>query len=57
MGLAVALFLDSHGVGVRLVDKSDHPSTTSWTQFFNPRSLELLEASGVTANILKESHS
>lgn len=55
VGLAAALFLDSHGVGVRLIDKNDHSSTTSRAQVVNSRSLELLEESGVTAKILKES--
>ncbi|OHY82800.1 FAD-dependent monooxygenase [Marinobacter sp. AC-23] len=55
VGLAAALFLDSHGVGVRLIDKGNNSSTTSRAQIVNPRSLELLEENGVAAKILKES--
>jgi len=55
VGLAAALFLDSHGVGVHLIDKGNNSSTTSRAQIVNPRSLELLEENGVAAKILKES--
>jgi 2-polyprenyl-6-methoxyphenol hydroxylase-like FAD-dependent oxidoreductase len=41
---------------VRIVDKSAGPSTTSRAQVVNPRSLELLETTGVTAAIVAESH-
>jgi 2-polyprenyl-6-methoxyphenol hydroxylase-like FAD-dependent oxidoreductase len=41
---------------VRIVDKNAGPSTTSRAQVVNPRSLELLEATGVTDAIVAESH-
>jgi 2-polyprenyl-6-methoxyphenol hydroxylase-like FAD-dependent oxidoreductase len=55
-GLSAALFLHDRGLPVRIVDKSTGPSTTSRAQVVNPRSLELLEATGVTAAIIAESH-
>ena len=55
-GLSAALFLHDRGLPVRIVDKSAGPSTTSRAQVVNPRSLELLETTGVTATIVAESH-
>ena len=55
-GLSAALFLHDRGLPVRIVDKSAGPSTTSRAQVVNPRSLELLETTGVTAAIVAESH-
>jgi 2-polyprenyl-6-methoxyphenol hydroxylase-like FAD-dependent oxidoreductase len=54
-GLSAALFLHDRGLPVRIVDKSAGPSATSRAQVVNPRSLELLEATGVTAAIVAES--
>lgn len=53
-GLAAALFLTERGVRVRVIDRAPTPSSTSRAQVVNPRSLELLEATGVTARILAE---
>ena len=53
-GLAAALFLAERGVPVRLVDQASAPAVTSRAQVINPRSLELLEASGVAAAIGRE---
>jgi len=53
-GLAAALFLAEHGLRARVVDRAAAPSTTSRAQVINPRSLELLESSGVTAAVLRE---
>jgi 2-polyprenyl-6-methoxyphenol hydroxylase-like FAD-dependent oxidoreductase len=53
-GLAAALFLADRGLRVRLIDKMAAPTTTSRAQVVNPRSLELLEGSGVAAAILRE---
>src|SRR6516164_7686723 len=55
-GLSAALFLHDRGLPVRIVDKSSGPSTTSRAQVVNPRSLDLLETTGVTAAIVAESH-
>jgi 2-polyprenyl-6-methoxyphenol hydroxylase-like FAD-dependent oxidoreductase len=51
-GLAAALFLADRGVKSRIVDANEQPSDTSKALGVNPRSLELLEPSGVTAEIL-----
>ncbi len=55
-GLSAALFLDDRGVPVRIIDKSATPITTSRAQVVNPRALELLEASRISAAIVAESH-
>jgi 2-polyprenyl-6-methoxyphenol hydroxylase-like FAD-dependent oxidoreductase len=55
-GLSAALFLADRGLAVRIIDKSAGPSTTSRAQVVNPRSLARLEATGVTAAIVAESH-
>lgn len=52
VGLACALELARLGRPVRIVDKKDGPSTESKAIAVNSRSLELLEASGVTPRIL-----
>lgn len=51
-GLAAALFLAERGIKSRIVDPKAEPSATSKALGVNPRSLELLEPSGVTADIL-----
>jgi 2-polyprenyl-6-methoxyphenol hydroxylase-like FAD-dependent oxidoreductase len=53
-GLAAALFLAEGGVRCRIVDKAPSPSIHSRAQVVNPRSLELLEQTGVTDAILHE---
>ncbi|MBS0297502.1 MAG: FAD-dependent monooxygenase [Proteobacteria bacterium] len=53
-GLAAALFLAERGVTSRIVDPAAEPSKTSKALAVNPRSLELLESTGVTARMLAE---
>jgi 2-polyprenyl-6-methoxyphenol hydroxylase-like FAD-dependent oxidoreductase len=53
-GLAAALFLTRAGVSVRIVDAAEQPTTTSKALAVNPRTLELLELTGVSARILSE---
>ncbi len=53
-GLAAALFLAERGVRCRIIDAAPAPSSTSRAQVINPRTLELLESSGVSAAILAE---
>jgi len=56
-GLAAALFLTRGGVAVRIVDEAAGPTTTSKALAVNPRTLELLEPTGVTARIRQEGQS
>ncbi len=53
-GLAAALFLARLGVAVRLLDAADQPAVTSKALGVNPRTLALLENTGVTARIEAE---
>jgi 2-polyprenyl-6-methoxyphenol hydroxylase-like FAD-dependent oxidoreductase len=53
-GLSAALFLAEGGVQCRIVDKALAPSTNSRAQVINPRSLELLQQTGITDAILHE---
>jgi 2-polyprenyl-6-methoxyphenol hydroxylase-like FAD-dependent oxidoreductase len=53
-GLAAALFLTRRGVPVRIIDAAMQPTTTSKALLVNPRSLEMLEESGVAARIIAE---
>src|SRR5215831_126976 len=53
-GLAAALFLADGGVRSRIIDRALLPSSTSRAQVVNPRTLELLETTGVSAAILAE---
>lgn len=53
-GLAAALFLSRAGVACRIVDKADTPSPWSKALAVNPRSLELLEPTGVSARVLDD---
>jgi 2-polyprenyl-6-methoxyphenol hydroxylase-like FAD-dependent oxidoreductase len=53
-GLAAALFLAERGVRCRIVDPAPEPSRTSKALAVNPRTLELLESTGVTARMLAE---
>ncbi|HLX70698.1 MAG TPA: FAD-dependent monooxygenase [Verrucomicrobiae bacterium] len=52
VGLAAALMLRQAGVVVRIVDMAPQPSTYSKAMAVNPRTLELLESTGVTARML-----
>ena len=54
VGLAAALFLTRRGVSVRIVDPSTEPTRTSKALGVNPRTLKLLEDTGVTAAIEAE---
>ncbi|HYC67860.1 FAD-dependent oxidoreductase [Brevundimonas sp.] len=53
-GLAAALFLSRRGVPVRVIDAATEPTRTSKALGVNPRTLHLLEDTGVTARILAE---
>lgn len=55
-GLAAAMFLAEAGVPCRIIDKLHSPSVNSRAQVVNPRSLELLQHTGVTNAILREAH-
>lgn len=55
-GLAAAMFLAEAGVPCRIIDKAHSPSANSRAQVINPRSLELLQHTGVTDAILREAH-
>ena len=53
-GLAAALFLTELGVAVRIVDQAPEPDLMSRALVVNPRSLELLKKSGITAELLQQ---
>lgn len=53
-GLAAALFLTRRGVPVRIIDAAEQPTRTSRALGVNPRTLKLLEDSGVSAAIEAE---
>ena len=53
-GLAAALFLSRAGVAVRIVDAAAEPTRTSKALGVNPRTLHLLQDTGVTDRILAE---
>ena len=53
-GLAAALFLTRRGVPVRIIDAAPEPTRTSKALGVNPRTLKLLEDTGVTAAIEAE---
>ena len=53
-GLAAALFLARRGVSVRIVDVAAGPTTRSKALAVNPRTLELLQPTGVADRILRE---
>ncbi|CAN5269278.1 NAD(P)/FAD-dependent oxidoreductase [soil metagenome] len=56
-GLAAALFLTRAGVAVRIVDAADQPTATSRALAVNPRTLELLEPTGVADRVRAEGQS
>lgn len=53
-GLSAGLFLTRAGVPVRIIDAAETPTTTSKALAVNPRTLELLEPTGVSARILDD---
>lgn len=53
-GLAASLFLAERGIRSRIIDQAPAPSVTSRAQVVNPRTLELLESSGVSAAMVAE---
>lgn len=53
-GLAAALFLVRRGIMVRIVDQAAAPAQTSRALAVNPRTLELLQQTGVSERILAE---
>jgi 2-polyprenyl-6-methoxyphenol hydroxylase-like FAD-dependent oxidoreductase len=55
-GLSAALFLSRKGVLSRVIDQAREPATQSRAQVINPRSLELLEPTGVVDAMLAEGH-
>jgi 2-polyprenyl-6-methoxyphenol hydroxylase-like FAD-dependent oxidoreductase len=52
VGVAAALFLARAGTRVRLVDRAARPRTHSRALVVNPRTLQLLEPTGVTEQLL-----
>lgn len=52
VGLAAALFLADRGIEVRLIEQAAKRAPTSRALAVNPRTLDLLEPSGVTAEML-----
>ena len=53
-GLAAALFLTRRGIPVRIIDAAAEPTRTSKALGVNPRTLDLLNDTGVTDRILAE---
>lgn len=53
VGLAAALFLARHQIESRLIDKSTAPAQTSRALAVNPRTLGLLDRTGVTQKMLE----
>jgi 2-polyprenyl-6-methoxyphenol hydroxylase-like FAD-dependent oxidoreductase len=53
-GLAAALLLSHRGVTARIVDAADQPSKTSKALGVNPRTMQVLEATGVDEAIAAE---
>jgi len=52
VGLGAAVLLRQAGIPVRIVDMAPEPSKHSKAMAVNPRTLELLESTGVTAKML-----
>jgi 2-polyprenyl-6-methoxyphenol hydroxylase-like FAD-dependent oxidoreductase len=52
VGLTAALLLARQGIETRIIDKAPSPAATSRALAVNPRTLELLEESGITAEML-----
>ncbi len=53
VGLAAALLLARKGIATRVIEKREHASRESRALAVNPRTLALLEASGVAASMLE----
>lgn len=53
VGLAAALFLSHRNIRVRIIEASDRPHTQSRALAVNPRTIDLLEHTGVGAQILE----
>ncbi len=53
VGLAAAVFLARSGIATRLVEREREPSTLSKALAVNPRTLEILDAVGVTDRMLE----
>ena len=53
VGLGAALFLARQGRAVRVVEMRDEPRQQSRALAVNPRTLDLLEATGVTSRMLE----
>lgn len=51
-GLAAALFLAEHGIRARLIERRRSRTSKSKAMGINPRTLKLLEGTGVTARLL-----
>src|SRR5215213_1466444 len=54
VGLATALFLERAGTPTRIIDRASFASRESRALAVNPRTLEILEPTGVTARMLEE---
>lgn len=52
VGLGTALFLQQAGIRTRIIDMAEQPSPYSRALAVNPRTLELLEPTGVTSRML-----
>ena len=52
VGLGAAVLLRQAGIPARIVDMAPEPSNHSKAMAVNPRTLELLESTGVTAKML-----
>jgi len=55
-GLSAALFLALQGVHSRIIDRAAQPEKESRAQVVNPRTLELLEPTGVVDDLLAAGH-
>ena len=53
VGLAAALFLSRQGREVRIVEQLSQPAGESRALAVNPRTLEILEPTGITAQMLE----
>ncbi|MGA0734480.1 MAG: FAD-dependent oxidoreductase [Steroidobacteraceae bacterium] len=50
-GMATALFLIDHGIDVLLLERGEHPHSDPRAATYHPPTLEMLEKSGVTAEL------
>ncbi len=53
VGLAAAVFLARQGVRARIIDSAAQQATNSRALAVNPRTMEILESSGITAKMLE----